>query len=293
MSGRAFRLALAVVVVAAPRGARAQQMPVFGVDVSLVRVEALVTDRGKPVKGLRATDFVLLDEGRPQTVEPVLEERQPVDAVLALDMSYSVAGPKLAALRDAASALLDGLAPEETATLLTFRYRTQLAQAPTLDKRRIRDALAALRPFGGTAVRDAVYAALRIRETGQRRTAIVVFSDGADNLSWLSAADVVEAARRSDAIVYTVAARNAGERGDTFLKDVAAVTGGRSFTVSDAGGLRASFLEVLEDIRARYVLSFTPSPGPAGWHALEVRLRNGRKGEVLARTGYWSGAKAP
>jgi VWFA-related protein len=283
---------LACVLAAAPGTPSEQEVPVFGVDVALVRVEVLVTDRGKPVKGLRASDFELLDEGRPQAVEPVLEERVPVDAVLVLDMSYSVSGPKLAALREAAGALLDGLRDDETATLLTFRYRTALVQPPTLDKERVRRALEQVRPFGGTAVRDAVYAALRVREAGPRRTAIVVFSDGNDNLSWLTTADVLEAARRSEAVVYAVSARQAGERGDTLLRDVAAATGGRFFSAREAKGLRASFIEVLEDIRARYVLSFAPSPpGAPGWHALEVRLKNGKRAEVLARQGYWSGIK--
>lgn len=292
---RSALVATLVLPLAAAAGeGRAQEVPVFRADVALVRVEVLVSDRGKPVKGLRASDFEVLDEGRPQAVEPVLEERVPVDAVLVLDMSYSVSGPKLDALREAAGALLDGLGPEETATLLTFRYRTALAQPPTLDKDRVRRALAELRPFGGTAVRDAVYAALRVREASQRRTAIVVFSDGLDNLSWLRATDVVEAARRSEAIVYAVSARQTDERDDAFLRDVATATGGRFFTARSARDLRARFLEVLEDIRARYVLSFTPSsPDPAGWHSLQVRLRNGRKGEVLARAGYWTGIKAP
>jgi VWFA-related protein len=293
VSRRGSRL-LALVLVALPCAAASQDPPVFRADVALVRVEVLVTDGGRPVKGLRASDFEVLDEGHPQVVEPLVRERAPVDAVLVLDSSYSVAGPKQAALREAAGALLDGLLPEETATLLAFRYRTSLVVAPTLDKARVRGALANIRPFGGTAVRDAVYAALRLRDSSERRTAVVVFSDGIDNLSWLTTADVLEAARRSAAVVYAVAARQPGERGDTLLRDVAAATGGRFFAVRNDEDLRARFLEVLEDIRARYVLSFTPSPpGPPGWHALDVRLKSGRKGSVLARSGYWTGIRSP
>lgn len=294
---RLSAVALALGLSAAPAAiaaARAQPPPVFGVDVAVVRVEALVTDRGRPVRGLRASDFEVLDQGRPQPIEPILEERAPADAVLVLDSSYSVSGPKLEALRDAAGALLDGLGPDETATLLSFRYRTSLVEPATVDKARVRAALARIQPFGGTAVRDAVYAGLRARDASERRTAVVVFSDGLDNLSWLAAADVIEAARRSQAIVYAVSARVNGERSDTFLRDVAAATGGRLFTVSDAKGLRSSFLDVLEDIRSRYVLRFSPSPGSAGWHSLQVRLRNGKKGDVLAKEGYWSpGTRSP
>ena len=304
MSRRPGAVRLAVLVLAgawagAPAAASAQeapaaQPPIFRVDVALVRVEVLVTEKGQPVHGLHAGDFELRDDGRVQALEPVLEERVPVDAVLVLDMSYSVSGRKLAALRDAAGALLDGLAPDETAALITFQEKTTLAEPPTTDKARVRRALAASRPRGSTALRDAVYAALRVRETGTtRRTAVVVFSDGLDNLSWLPAESVVEAARRSDAVVYAVAVlgERERERGDSFLRDVTASTGGRLWAVRDAGDLRARFLDVLEDIRARYLLSFAPSEtGPAGWHALEVRLRR-KRGEVLARPGYWSAGR--
>jgi VWFA-related protein len=265
--------------------------PVFRVDVALVRVEVLATEKGRPVRGLHTGDFELRDEGRVQALEPVVVERVPVDAVLVLDMSYSVSGAKLAALRDAASALLDGLAPDETAALVTFQEKTTLAEPPTVDKARVRGALAASRPRGSTALRDAVYAALRLHEPGIRRTAVVVFSDGLDNLSWLPAESVVEAARRSAAVVYAVAVLGERERGDSFLRDVAAATGGRLFTVRDAGDLRGRFLDVLEDIRARYLLSFAPSEGSsAGWHALQVRLTR-KRGEVLARPGYWTAGR--
>jgi hypothetical protein len=59
------------------------------------------------------------------------------------------------------------------------------------------------------------------------------------------------------------------------------------FEASSEGDLRARFLDVIDDIRSRYVLRFVPRrAGAAGWHKLEVRLRN-RKGDVLARPGYW------
>jgi hypothetical protein len=115
----------------------------------------------------------------------------------------------------------------------------------------------------------------------------VVFSDGIDNLSWLAASDVVEAASRSNAIVYGVAVRGKGDRKERFLGDVVQATGGQLFGASSERDLRGRFLDVLGDIRARYVLSYSPvGTGSAGWHALEVRLK-GAEGEVLARPGYW------
>jgi hypothetical protein len=81
--------------------------------------------------------------------------------------------------------------------------------------------------------------------------------------------------------------RRKGDPRETFLGSVARATGGRQFEASSESELRPRFLDVLEDIRARYVLRYVPGgPGSPGWHQLDVRLRN-RKGDVLARPGYW------
>jgi Ca-activated chloride channel family protein len=281
-------LASALLAVAAP-----QEPPVFRTEVGLVRVEVLVTRKGAPVHGLTAADFEVRDAGRVQELEPVLEEESPVDAVLVLDMSGSVKGPKLGALKDAARAFLDGLRAGEQVALVAFREEVHLLQPFTPKRDLVRRALEEASPRGSTALCDAVYAALRLREPGPRRTAVVVFSDGLDNMSWLAAPEVVDAASRSEAIVYGVAVRERGERSEPFLRDVCRATGGKLFEAASERDLRARFLDVLADIRARYVLSYAPRGGDAaGWHTLDVRLKR-VKGDVLARPGYWRFATAP
>jgi Ca-activated chloride channel family protein len=274
---------VACVLLAAPP---AQPPPVFRAEVGVVRVEALVMRNGAPVRGLTADDFEVSDDGRPQELQPVLEEESPVDAALVLDMSGSVRGPKLDALKEAAHAFLDGLRDGEQAAVLAFREEVHLLQSFTPELARARRALDAASPRGSTALCDAVYAALHLREAGPRRTAILVFSDGLDNLSWLTREEVVKAASRSDAIVYAVAVRQRGDPKDSFLGDVCRATGGQLFEIGSERDLRARFLDVLGDIRSRYVLSFSPGPGASGWHSLTVRLKRA-KGEVLARPGYW------
>ena len=191
-------------------------------------------------------------------------------------MSGSVRGPKLDALRNAARAFLKGLRVGESAALLAFREEVVLLEPFTPDLARLHRALANAQPGGSTALCDAVYAALRVREPGPRRTAVVVFSDGIDNVSFLAASQVVEAASRSDAVVYAVAVRDRGERESSFLRDVVRATGGRLFEASSEQDITARFLDVLADIRSRYVLSYAVDAADAdGWHALEVRLKRG------------------
>jgi len=264
-----------------------QAPPVFRAEVGLVRVEVSVTRNGEPVRGLAASDFALRDDRRPQELQLVTEEEAPVDAVLVLDLSGSVRGSKLDALKDAALGFLGGLREGEQAALVGIREEVVLLEPFTSDRTRLRRALDTAEPRGSTALRDAVYAALRLRTPGPRRTAVVVFSDGIDNISVLSSPEVVDAATRSEGIVYGVGVRRRGEKRESFLRDVVRATGGRFFEAETERDLRARFLDVLEDIRSRYVLSYAPTGvDTAGWHALAVTLKRG-KGEILARPGYW------
>lgn len=275
---------LAAAFVAGP----GQEEPlVFGVEVEVVRVEVLVTRKGEPVRDLSAESFDLRDNGVRQRLNPITFEEAPVDALLVLDMSASVRGRKLEALRDAAGAFLDGLSPVDRAALLGFQQSIAVAVPLTHTIPDVRFALDAVEGGGSTALHDAVYVALRLAEPGPRRCAVVVFSDGIDNVSWLSKEDVAEAAGRSDAVVYGVDAREPGDPSHRLLEDVAKATGGRVWRARKTDDLRARFLDVLHDIRARYVLSYTPTGvNTPGWHELEVKL-HGRRGDVLARPAYY------
>jgi Ca-activated chloride channel family protein len=283
---------LALLLATLAPGAAQEGPLVFGVEVEVVRVEVLVTRGGEPVRDLIAEDFEVRDNGVRQQLNPIAFEEAPVDALLVLDMSASVRGSKLEALRDAAGAFLDGLAPVDRVALVGFQESVTLGVPLTSEISAVRFALDTVGGGGSTALHDAVYVALRLPEPGPRRSAVVVFSDGIDNVSWLSGEDVIEAAGRSGAVVYAVDAREPGDPSHRFLKDVAKVTGGRVWRARKTDDLPARFLDILHDIRARYVLSYSPTGvDTAGWHELEVKLR-GRKGDVLARPAYYRPAAA-
>ena len=88
------------------RRRRAQQSPAFTSKIEAVRVDVLVTDNGQPVRGLGPADFEIVDNGVPQQVELVSFDEIPLNVILALDMSDSVAGERLEQLRGAGGGLL-------------------------------------------------------------------------------------------------------------------------------------------------------------------------------------------
>lgn len=285
--GPALLLAL---VLPAPELLAQPPPPEFAAAVEVVRVDVAVTRRGAPVKGLGTADFELYEDGRRQTLDSVLEETDvPLEAVLVLDLSSSVHGRLLDQLRRAALAFVDGLHRGDRATLVGFSHQVTLLQPLTGDLDRLRRAVRVAAGTGSTSLRDAVFAALAAGVPSRRRSAVVVFSDGVDNASWLSEEAVEQTARRSPSVVYAVVSRPADPNWPTaqpLLARLARATGGHVWQSRDED-LRRTFLELLQHVRGRYLLTYTP-PDPArpGWHDLEVRL-HGRKGDVLARPGYY------
>jgi VWFA-related protein len=272
------------------------------VDVETVQVDVLVSRSGRPVAGLTASDFLVLDSGVAQQVELAAAGDAPVNAVLVLDTSASLAGERMERLRSAAAGFVGGLREGDRVALVTFSRQVRVLSGLSPELGTVPARLEGAVPEGMTALNDGLYAGLSLAEGTAGRCALVLFTDGADNISWLSEAQVVETARDSPAVVYVVASslelpgqeRAQSARGprETFLKKLASVTGGRLLEVRDDALLRETFESALAELRARYVLRYTPQGVPAdGWHSLEVRLK-GKKGDVKTRPGYVKGAAA-
>ena len=115
----------AATLVATSAILRAQDVT-FSSRVEAVRVDVLVTDNGQPVRGLGPGDFEIRDNGVPQQIDLVSFEQIPLNVVLALDMSDSVAGDRLERLRSAGGAILGGLQKEDQSALVTFSNEVRL-----------------------------------------------------------------------------------------------------------------------------------------------------------------------
>jgi VWFA-related protein len=258
----------------------------FSSRLEVVRVDVLVTASGKPVQGLMAADFEIEDNGVPQTVDLASFEQIPLNVVLALDMSASLQGLRLGHLQAAGATVLDGLKPGDRAALVTFSHVISANQALTEDLDRVRTALFQNRGEGQTSLIDAAHVGMLIGESDVGRSLLIVFSDGVDTSSWLTAESVLETARRGDVVVYGV---EVGERRASFPRDLAEATGGRLFAVESTKDLAAVFSKILEEFRNRYLISYSPQGvAPGGWHRLDVRVRT-RGATVKARPGYFAG----
>jgi VWFA-related protein len=285
---RGQTLAAAVGLMLCAAGGRAQQTPAFSSRIEAVRVDVLVTDNGQPVRGLGRGDFEIVDNGVPQVVELVSFDEVPLNVILALDMSDSVAGDRLEQLRGAGGGVLAALKKGDQAALVSFSHAVQLGAGLTSDVASVQAALADAQSSGQTALVDGTYAGIMVGESDAGRALLIVFSDGVDTSSWLRADAVLDAAKRADVVVYGVSV--VSRLKPEFLRELTSLTGGRLFEIDKTANLASTFLGILDEFRHRYLVSYTPK-GVAkdGWHKLDVRVRN-RRAAIKARPGYLAGS---
>ena len=255
--------------------------------IDAVRVDVLVTENGRPVPSLRPSDFEVLDNGVPQKIDLASFEKIPLNVVLALDMSASIQGLRLGHLQTAGRTLLGGLKEGDRAGLVTFSHVVSPDLSLTDNFDSVRAALDNAKGSGMTALIDASHAGMLMGEADAGRSLLLMFSDGVDTGSWLTAESVLETARRGDVVVYGV---EIGGGRPGFTRQLSEATGGRLITIESTKDLSASFSAILEEFRMRYLISYSPEGvGTPGWHRLEVRVR-GRGLTVRARPGYFAGS---
>ena len=281
----AVALATAVTLAAQQEpqeGARAR----FSSGVQLVEVYATVTDaKGEPVTGLRREDFEVYENNELQEVSTFVAGEFPLTVALGVDRSWSMAGDPLRLAKQASQSFLRQLKPADRSMVLAISSEADVIAPLTMDRFNQSRAIAALEPWSTTALHDAIVAALDRLEPEPGRQALVVFSDGQDRYSKTTAAQVVERARRSNALVYPIAF---GRTRPPLLAELAVLTGGRSFLLKDARELDRTLAQIARELRYQYLLGYAPEEpanGGADWRSIRVVVKKPGL-RVRARDGY-------
>jgi VWFA-related protein len=274
----------ALLLAAAAGATAAQEVAVFPTRADVVYVDVFVTRDGVPVRGLGADRFDVRDDGARREVELLSLENVSLEALLVFDVSRSVEGERLEHLRSAGRSFLGGLGRGDRVGLVTFGQEVRLRLPPTDDPGALHAALDGLEAGGMTALYDGLYAALQL-DAGPGRRMIVVFSDGADTISWLGEKQVERTALESNVLVEAVAVRPGSGSADTgeeveapqhgSLRRIAERTGGRLWLATSSASLDEAFGRIVEAMKSRYVLRLeTQGRLRPGLHRLEVRVRS-------------------
>ena len=316
----------------------------FRVTVEEVLVDVVVTERNRPVAGLTAADFGLLDGGVRRDIRLVPLESLPVSVLFVMDMSQSVTRERRQLLAAAARQFSGQLSDSDRCAVLVFSSQPGLTHDFAGCSELPANPFPEEGVIGGTALWDSLILSTALVEDEPGRKVVIIFTDGDDTMSWTPEGFVEPALQGSEALLYTVIPPDA--RGTTrrryryrnndfvppsvarrrrigirrmnggvapdelalllegprrtirpragmrapselqLLRHVTELSGGRMVQSRDEERLLAAYGEILEEMRARYVLAFVPDPGePAGWRSLEVTVnRNGAS--VRARAGY-------
>lgn len=262
------------------------------VDVQLVELYTAVTDgAGRPVQGLTADDFEVLEKGKRQTLAKFERvENLPLTLGLVLDTSSSMASSLDEAQRAAAGFLTNLLTPRDRSFAVGFASRPYLLMPPTDDAEAVAQSLEGLRSIGATALHDALITGLYYFRATRGQRALVLLSDGDDTASNAAWKDTLEFARRSGAAIYVIGLGIAPVDLDVRAKlnNLAEATGGRSFYIGRAEELAAVYDQIEEELRSRYLLAYDSdqAAGDEGYREVEVRVKK-RGLKARASRGYY------
>ena len=264
-----------------------EPIPQFSSRVQLVEVYATVTDaKGEPVTGLRQSDFEVFEDGEPQEVSAFAAGEFPLTVALGVDRSVSMAREPLRLAKQASQAFLRELKPADRSMVVAISNEVEVIAPLSADRAAQSRAIAALDAWSTTALHDAIIETLNTLEPEPGRQALVVFSDGTDRYSTHRAADVMERARRSNALIYPIAI---GKTRPALLSELAVLTGGRSFLLRDAKELERTLAAIARELRYQYLLGYAPSApierGDRAWRSIRVVTKNPGL-RVRARDGY-------
>jgi VWFA-related protein len=267
-------------------------------NVSLVNIYFSALDKkGVPVTGLTKQDFEVFENGDRQEIEFFSETEKRRDVILTIalliDTSGSVKDKLGYEVETAAEFFREILRPDlDLALIVQFDSQVNLVQDFTQNQDNLIRALHSLRAGGNTTLYDAIYLAAedKLKDEAGRRV-MVVISDGDDTSSLVSREEALEAAQKSDALIYGIGVRGKESRGDFgALKDFAKQTGGAFFSPNaEFEKIQEAFQSIKREIRGQYSLAYSPRDKRKNGAFRSIEIRCSRKDvRVRARRGYYA-----
>jgi len=273
----------------------------ISVDVALVVLPATVTDRqGGFVSNLAERDFQVFENGVPQHIQLFRNEDVPVTVGLVVDQSTSMVR-KLADVSAAARSFVLSSNPDDEMFIVNFNEKVSLglpdATRFTNDTVLLANAITTSRAGGQTALYDAISKGLEELQAGSRdKKVLIVVSDGGDNASTHSLAQVMKLAALSSATIYTIGVfdEDDPDRNPGVLKRLAQATGGEAFLPNQLSEVAPICERIAQDIRHQYTIGYVPTNAArnGAYRAIRVGARvKGRALSVRTRTGYIAGGE--
>jgi VWFA-related protein len=306
-----MKLSRRSLLLAALARAAAQEVT-FSTSVDVVTLLATVRNRhGGIVSDLNQDDFLLEEDGRPQTIRYFSRESNlPLTLGLLVDTSRSqlhVLEPE----RKASYAFLDHmLRKDDQASVVSFDIGIHMLQGLTNSRELLSAAFDRLQIPGQVAT--VLYNAIQLTSDNlmhdqQGRKAFILLSDGVDVGSKTTLGTAIEYAERADTLIYSIwyhgkfkpwwvlggpalVASQAMYRskGKSAMERLASETGGRFFEVTEDRPIESIYPQIEEELRNQYSFGYTPDPQNNDKQYREIKLTTKRPGLIVqTRAGYY------
>ena len=300
-------LAMALAVAGLGLAVAAQEAPqVFRSGVAVVSLNVTVSDsQQRFITNLEQGDFSVFEDGAKQDLIYFSKTHLPMALSLLIDTSASME-ERLLVAQDAAVGFAQRVRPEDLAQVVDFDSRVQVTQGFTSDKAALEKAIRSTSSGGSTSLYNAVYIALKelakVKVSSAddvRRQAIVVLSDGEDTTSLVSFEEVMELAKRSETVIYTIglqprepSALKGFREAEFVLRQFAQETGGRSFFVQKAEELTGVYGQISDELSSQYSMGYAPKNAKrdGSWRRLMVQVAQSNV-TVRTKRGYYAPAR--
>ncbi len=283
---------LSLVALVPPPRATTQQAPtVLHVDARLVEVPATILDiRGHYVDGLKRDDFQIIENNQLQKIKYFESNAESLTCAILLDTTGSMESA-LPHVKNAVSRLVDQLGPGDSVAIYSFAEHLVLHQDFTKDRAAAKRSVLQLRAGGGTAFFDALSELSQEVSRQSGKKAIVVFTDGDDNASVLTAQSAVNRAKKDGILMFSIAEGEATKspKLKKILTDLSKSTGGETYEVKELRGIEEVFYKISSELRHIYLLSYQPPSEPANgkWRNIQVIVGDSKQYRIRAKEGYF------
>ena len=274
--------------------------PAIRQSADLVLVPVSVTDPlGRLVTGLKEDNFQVFENKKPQEIRHFSSDDAPVSIGIIVDTSGSMKD-KMERVREAVKQFCYSANPQDEFFMITFSETPQLVHDFTDSTDDLEGKLLFASAKGRTALLDAIYMGIKkMREAKYSRKALLIISDGGDNHSRYTEAEVKSIVKESDVMIYAIGTfdRNLPTMeemlGPELLSHIAEATGGRAFVLDNLFEMPEVARMIGVELRTQYVLGYHPTnpPHDGKWRKISVKLKLPKKLTYLqarAKQGYYA-----
>lgn len=268
------------------------------VDTTLVQIPVAVTDSlNRFVIGLKKEDFHLTEDNVEQSLAHFSGEDAPLSVGLIFDESGSM-DYKLRTSRAAVAQFLKTMNADDEAFLVEFGDSAKVSVEFTTGTGKIEEALARAQASGLTALLDAVHVALgEMKKAKNSRKAIVIISDGGDNHSQYTAAQIESLVREADVQIYAMGVFEPDlslgllppeqVSGPRLLSEIATQTGGRAFSAALTSDLPSVASRIALELRNQYVIGYYPKNQARDGKYRRVEVKLAQPGGMSPLKAHW------